>query len=137
MQGSLLLASDTPASILKYANDIWYKEYYDRLISRVGLKWPDEVHLISDSSIPRAALLACGGFDERLPAQEDYELSLRLWKMACEFKLLLDATAYELYMKPVREGCDFTPRRKNMAELKSSSAGRVPNTVRFGAAGWE
>jgi len=26
--------------------------------------------------------LACGGFDEQFPAKEDYELGLRLWKMA-------------------------------------------------------
>lgn len=103
VQGSIFLAPGTPASILKYANEIWYKEYYDRLTSQTGLKWPDEVHLISNSSLPRATLLACGGFDERFPAQEDYELSLRLWKMGVRFQLLPDAAAYELYVKPSRD----------------------------------
>ena len=102
VQGSIFLAPGTPASILKYANEIWYKEYYDRLISRAGLKWPDEVHLISNSSLPRETFLASGGFDVRLPAQEDYELSLRLWKMGVKFQLVPDAVAYELYAKSPR-----------------------------------
>ena len=86
VHGSISLAPGTPPSVLKYANETWYQEYYGHLESQNGLKWPDDVYLISNSSMPRATLVACGGFDEHMPAKEDYELGLRLWKMGVRFR---------------------------------------------------
>jgi len=103
VHGSIFLAPGTPASILRYANESWYRRYYDRLDSQAGLKWPKEVYLISNSSLPRATLLACGGFDEGMPAKEDYELGLRLWKMGVRFQYLPKAVAYEFFVKASRD----------------------------------
>jgi glycosyltransferase involved in cell wall biosynthesis/peptidoglycan/xylan/chitin deacetylase (PgdA/CDA1 family) len=100
--GPISVAPETPPSILKYANETWYQKYYGHLDSQNGLKWPEDVYLISNSSLPRATLIACGGFDENMPAKEDYELGLRLWKMGVQFKYLPQAMAYELSVKPTR-----------------------------------
>jgi peptidoglycan/xylan/chitin deacetylase (PgdA/CDA1 family)/glycosyltransferase involved in cell wall biosynthesis len=100
--GSIFLAPGTPASVFACAIASWYKNYFDRLNPQTGLKWPKDDYLISNSSLPRAALLACGGFDERLPAKEDYELGLRLWKRGVRFQYLPQAVAYEFYVKPSR-----------------------------------
>jgi len=100
--GPISLASGTPPSVLKYAIEDWYKKYYAHLSSQGGLAWPGDDYLISNSSVPRAALVACGGFDENMLAKEDYELGLRLWKMGVRFKYLPQAMAYEFYLKPSR-----------------------------------
>jgi glycosyltransferase involved in cell wall biosynthesis/peptidoglycan/xylan/chitin deacetylase (PgdA/CDA1 family) len=98
--GSISVAPGTPPSVLKYANVTWYQNYYGHLNSQNGLKWPEDVYLISNSSIPRATVVACGGFDENMPAKEDYELGLRLWKLGVRFKYLPQAVAYEFFVKP-------------------------------------
>jgi glycosyltransferase involved in cell wall biosynthesis/peptidoglycan/xylan/chitin deacetylase (PgdA/CDA1 family) len=98
--GRIFVASGTPASVYKCAVESWYQKYYGLLDSQNGLKWPGDDYLISNSSVPRAALLACGGFDEDMPAKEDYELGLRLWKAGVRFQYLPQAVAYEFYVKP-------------------------------------
>jgi len=102
MHGSLLLAPGAPASILAYANESWYRKYNFNLDVQGGLKWPDATFLISNSSMPRSTLLACGGLDEDLLAKDDFELGLRLWKMGVRFQYLRDAVAYELSVKTPR-----------------------------------
>lgn len=98
--GSISLAPGTPPSVLKYANERWYEKYYGHIESQNGVKWPEDDYLISNSSLPRATLLACGGFDENMPAKEDYELGLRLWKTGVRFRYLPQAVAYEFFVKP-------------------------------------
>jgi peptidoglycan/xylan/chitin deacetylase (PgdA/CDA1 family)/glycosyltransferase involved in cell wall biosynthesis len=100
--GAISLASGTPASVLKYANETWYKNYYGTLDSQGGLKWPKDVFLISNSSLRRSTLLTCGGFDETMPAKEDYELGLRLWKMGIQFQYLPKILAHEFFVKRSR-----------------------------------
>jgi len=100
--GPISLAPETPPSILKYAIEDWYKKYYGHLDAQNGVRWPQDDYLISNSSLPRATLIACGGFDENMPAKEDYELGFRLWKMGLRFKYLPQARASEFYVKPSR-----------------------------------
>ncbi|MGD1100630.1 MAG: glycosyltransferase family A protein [Terriglobia bacterium] len=69
--GSISLAPGKPASILAYANESWFQKYNSHLDTQGGLNWPDDTFLISNSSLPRSLLLACGGFDENMPAKED------------------------------------------------------------------
>ena len=102
VQGPMSLAPESRASVIKDAHQAWSKQYYARLLSQLGAKWPEEAQLVSNSSVPRAVLIACGGFDERFLAQEDYELGLRLRKMGVRFKFLPDAPARELYAKSSR-----------------------------------
>jgi peptidoglycan/xylan/chitin deacetylase (PgdA/CDA1 family)/GT2 family glycosyltransferase len=100
--GSISLAPGKPASILAYANESWFQKYNSHLDTQGGLNWPDDTFLISNSSLPRSLLLACGGFDENMPAKEDYELGLRLWKMGVRFLYLPGAVAYDLSVKTSR-----------------------------------
>jgi peptidoglycan/xylan/chitin deacetylase (PgdA/CDA1 family) len=58
---------------------------------------------IINSSIPREILIACGGFDERVPSEEDLDLGLRLWKMGVRFRHIPQAVAYELFLKSSRD----------------------------------
>ena len=69
VQGSLFLAPGASASILSNANESWYQHYNSCLASQGGATWPDGKYLISNSSIPRSTLLACGGLDETLPGE--------------------------------------------------------------------
>jgi glycosyltransferase involved in cell wall biosynthesis/peptidoglycan/xylan/chitin deacetylase (PgdA/CDA1 family) len=96
--GSISLEAGSPASIMKHAIEAWYRDYYQRIESQGKLQWPRDDYLISNSSIPRARLLH-DGFDEKMPAKEDYELGLRLWKDGTRFKYLPKAQAYEYYAK--------------------------------------
>lgn len=102
VHGSLLLAPGNPDSILARANESWYRRYNSRLELQGGLKWPAATFLISNSSMLRSTLLACGGLDEDLPAKDDFELGLRLWKMGVRFQYLPAAVAFELSVKPSR-----------------------------------
>lgn len=100
--GSIFLALGSPASILTFANESWYQRYNSRLQAQGGALWPDGTYLISNSSIPRSLLLACGGLDENLLAKDDFELGWRLWKMGVRFQYLPAAMAYELSVKSSR-----------------------------------
>lgn len=99
--GPISIAPETPQSVLKYANEVWYEEYYGRLRAQNGVTLPKDDYLISNSSIPRKELVECGGFDETMTAKEDYELGLRLWKRGLRFKFLPQAQAYEFFQKPI------------------------------------
>ncbi len=100
--GPISIASGTPPSLLKHATEVWYQRYYGHLETQGGLKFPQDDYLISNSSLPRATLITCGGFDDNMPAKEDYELGLRLWKMGVRFKYLPQSHAHEFYLKPSR-----------------------------------
>lgn len=99
--GRIQIAPQSPSSVLKYANEVWYRKYYDHLDSQGGLKLPQDDYLISNSSFHRVTLVSCGGFDETMKAKEDYELALRLWKSGLRFKYLPQALAYEYFQKSI------------------------------------
>ena len=102
VHGAVYLAKGSPASILSNANESWYERYNSLLSTHGGAIWPDGVFLISNSSMPRSVLLSCGGFDEDLPAMDDFELGLRMWKAGVKFKYLPSAVCYELSVKSWR-----------------------------------
>ena len=102
VHGAIYLAEGSPASILSNANESWYRRYNGLLAAHGGAIWPDGVFLISNSSTPRSLLLSCGGFDEDLPAMDDFELGLRQWKAGVKFKYLPSAVCYELSVKSWR-----------------------------------
>jgi len=100
--GRLSIAPEAPASVLRFANEAWYEQYYSRIESQKGIKLPQDDYLISNSSMLRATLLECGGFDEAMTAKEDYELGLRLWKRGLRFIYLPKARAFEYFQKPIQ-----------------------------------
>jgi peptidoglycan/xylan/chitin deacetylase (PgdA/CDA1 family) len=102
VHGAIYQAPGLSASILGNANEDWYLRYNSRLASHGGAIWPEGIFLISNSSTPRSILIECGGLDEDLPAMDDFELGLRLWKQKITFKYLPGAVAYELSVKSWR-----------------------------------
>ena len=102
VHGAIFQAPGMSASILGNANEAWYHRYNRRLSAHGGAIWPEGIFLISNSSTPRSTLLACGGLDEDLPAMDDFELGLRLWKSGVKFQYLPEAVAYELSVKSSR-----------------------------------
>jgi glycosyltransferase involved in cell wall biosynthesis len=100
--GTILLAPGSPPSILTNANASWYQKHNARLARQGGLEWPDATYLISNSSMPRGLLLECGGLEEELPAMEDFELGLRLWKRGVQFRYIPAAVTYEISVKSWR-----------------------------------
>ncbi len=101
--GRISLAPGTPDSLLKCAYETWGENYYRTLDSQGGLMWPKDDYMISNTSVPRATMLACGGFDETMPAKEDYELGYRLWMMGIRFRYLPKIAAYEFLVKTSRQ----------------------------------
>ncbi len=102
VHGAIYQAPGLSPSILGNANEDWYRRYNGRLAAHGGAIWPEGVFLISNSSTPRSILVACGGLDEDLPAMDDFELGLRLWKLGVRFEYLPGAVAYELSVKSWR-----------------------------------
>ena len=100
--GPISIAPDAPPSVLKYANEKWYQEYYAKINEQNGVRLPQDDYLISNSSIPRQVLVDCGGFDETMTAKEDYELGLRLWNRGIEFKYVREAVAFEYFQKSIQ-----------------------------------
>ena len=102
VHGAIYQAPGLSPSIIGNANVDWYLRYNSRLAAHGGAIWPEGVYLMSNSSMSRSVLIACGGLDEDLPAMEDFELGLRLWKQKKAFKYLPDAVAYEISVKSWR-----------------------------------
>jgi glycosyltransferase involved in cell wall biosynthesis/peptidoglycan/xylan/chitin deacetylase (PgdA/CDA1 family) len=145
VHGAINQAPGLSPSILGNANVDWYLRYNSRLASHGGAIWPEGVFLISNSSMPRQVLIDCGGLDEDLPAMDDFELGLRLWKQKIAFKYLPNAVAYELSVKSwraflFRDGeafgrsevllCRKHPDYRTRSGLLSG-LGRTPATRRF------
>lgn len=99
VHGAIYLGEGSPPTLLTNANRAWYRRYNDRLAAHGGAIWPGGVFLISNSSMARAIFLAHGGLDEELPAMDDFEFGLRLWKQGVRFTYLPNAVCYELSVK--------------------------------------
>ena len=100
--GAIYLSEGSRPSLLTNANREWYKRYNSQLAEHGGAIWPEGIFLLSNSSMPRPVLLACGGLDEQLHAMDDFELGLRLWKRGVGFRYLPDAVGFELSVKSWR-----------------------------------
>jgi len=116
VHGPIYVAPESSKTIIRYITECGYERYYRALDSDVELRFPEKITSFSvlssmlnssmsvlssmaNSSISREALLACGGFDERILAAEDLELGLRLWKMGMRFRFQPAAIAYEFFVK--------------------------------------
>ena len=102
VHGAIYQAQSTHATLLGNSNEAWYRNYNQRLAAHGGVKWPNGIFLISNSSTPRKTLLDCGGFDETLLAMDDFEIGLRLWKSGVRFKYLPNAIAREMSVKSAK-----------------------------------
>lgn len=102
--GPVLVAADSPDSL---ATD-WTRQdttgwaaWFDR-DKEPG--WPYDAIVDANSSVPRAALLECGGFDERFGRQrETADLGLRLWAMGLRFHYRPGAVVHQVYVKSSKD----------------------------------
>jgi peptidoglycan/xylan/chitin deacetylase (PgdA/CDA1 family)/glycosyltransferase involved in cell wall biosynthesis len=76
------------------------KIYYGELENGARVRFPDHVHVLPNSSVPRSALLAVDGFDEAFfRAHEDTELGIRLWKRGFTFRFLPGVACEQVFGK--------------------------------------
>ena len=68
----------------------------------------------------RDLFLRSGGFDELVPAAEDLELGLRLWKMGAPFRYKPEAIAYEYFVKSSRQYLKKQARELGVGDLRIS-----------------
>ena len=102
--GPVLIAADSPDSL---ATDL-ARRYAARETARLerdrNPRWPYDALVDANSSVTRAALLECGGFDERFGRQrETADLGLRLWAMGVRFRYRASAVAHQVYVKSSRD----------------------------------
>jgi glycosyltransferase involved in cell wall biosynthesis/peptidoglycan/xylan/chitin deacetylase (PgdA/CDA1 family) len=95
VEGTVLVAPDSPAGLItdrKRQRSVWGKPE-DGLLE---MRWPKTPG--PNTSAPRALIVACGGFDDRMfRMREDVDLGLRLWKMGVRYIQQPKALAYTLY----------------------------------------
>ena len=102
--GPVLVAPESQPSL---ATD-WVIEYSAHWVERFGRKmepgWPYDAIVDANTSVPRAVLRECGGFDERFGRQrETADLGLRLWAMGVRFRYAPAAVTHQIYVKSSRD----------------------------------
>jgi glycosyltransferase involved in cell wall biosynthesis/peptidoglycan/xylan/chitin deacetylase (PgdA/CDA1 family) len=106
VHGPIYIAPGSAKTIIRHITELFYAEYNRSLTADMELRYPDDIgpkiamlSSMVNSSIPRMALLRCGGFDERILAAEDLELGIRLWKMGLPLHCRPTAFVHEFYVK--------------------------------------
>jgi glycosyltransferase involved in cell wall biosynthesis/peptidoglycan/xylan/chitin deacetylase (PgdA/CDA1 family) len=101
--GPVLIAADSPDSL---ATDLARQDtaaWAARRERDLEPGWPCDAMVDANSSVARAVLLECGGFDERFGRQrETADLGLRLWAMGIRFRYRPAAVVHEVYVKSSR-----------------------------------
>jgi len=101
--GPIAVSPESPRTLVRRSTEAWYEGHFCSLLSASGQRFPLTAYSVINASIPREILVACGGFDESFRAQEDYELNLRLRKMAVRYQFLPTAGVHEFIVKPTRD----------------------------------
>jgi len=102
--GPVFVASESPDTLATDMLRTYTDGVIKQLITDGGSRWPDNVMIGANSSMPRSAFLGCGGFDETyLRSYEDADLGLRLWKRGIRFSYQPKAVTYTLYVKSAYE----------------------------------
>jgi glycosyltransferase involved in cell wall biosynthesis/peptidoglycan/xylan/chitin deacetylase (PgdA/CDA1 family) len=106
VHGPIFVAPGSAKTIIRHITELFYAEYNRGLTAEMELRYPGgigpSIAMLSsmvNSSMPREALLQCGGFDESILAAEDLELGLRLWKMGLPLHCRPAAFVHEFYVK--------------------------------------
>ncbi len=102
--GPILLDPRSPASLVTD----WVASYTDKLMAEVGRgahnRWPPWIAAHPNTSVRRAMLLECGGFDESFERTAgDVEFGLRIRNRGVKPCYRHGAVAYHLYVKPAED----------------------------------
>lgn len=123
VHGPVLVAPDSARTMARSIVEQFYEEYHRSLDPEMELRFPAKpstfmiLTFISNSSVPRQALLDAGGFDEKIFTSEDLELGLRLWKMGVRFRFQPEAIVRELYVKSSRQFVKGPPQPMALGDL--------------------
>jgi peptidoglycan/xylan/chitin deacetylase (PgdA/CDA1 family)/GT2 family glycosyltransferase len=98
VHGPIYVAPDSPRTIVARSTKAWYESYYSQFSTR-PLNVLHDGFLISNASMPRQTFLESGGFDPDLLLLEDFELGLRLQKLAVSFVYQPTALVHEKFSK--------------------------------------
>lgn len=127
VHGPIYVAEESAPTMIRAAIEQVYEAYYRPLDPATTLRWPEPidnaisvVSSLVNSSMPRAALEQCGGFDEKIRASEDLELGIRLWKQGCVFRQLPQAAVRELFVKRSRAYLRGQARAAAIGDLYAS-----------------
>ena len=87
-----------------FATD-WIREVVDDEIKRweKGWTWPDDANIDPNYSIPRAALIASGGYDEIFKWRQNSEFGVRLVKSGIKVVYEPRALCYHVYSKTPKQ----------------------------------
>jgi glycosyltransferase involved in cell wall biosynthesis len=106
VHGPIYVAPGSAKTVTRHITELFYEEYNRSLTADMELRFPEDlgpkIAMLSsmvNSSIPREALLRCGGFDEEILAAEDLELGMRLWKLGLPLHCRPTAFVREIYVK--------------------------------------
>ncbi|HEV2054415.1 MAG TPA: glycosyltransferase [Methylomirabilota bacterium] len=102
--GQVLVAADSPDSLATDRTRQDTTGWVARVDRDKEPGWPYDAIVDANSSVPRAALLECGGFDERFGRQrETADLGLRLWAMGIRFHYRPGAVVHLVYVKSSKD----------------------------------
>lgn len=102
--GPVLVAPESRPSL---ATD-WMIEDAEHWVEWFGREmepaWPQDAIVDANTSVPRAVLRECGGFDARFGRQrETADLGLRLWALGVRFCYEPAAVTHQIYVKSARD----------------------------------
>ncbi|MBI3675226.1 MAG: glycosyltransferase [Proteobacteria bacterium] len=98
--GPTPLAAESPWSILTPALQSDTEYVRQRLSAQTEAKFPDDMMVCSNTSLPRGLLETSGGFDERFFRWfEDIDLGIRLYERGVAFRYVPQALARHLFVK--------------------------------------
>jgi GT2 family glycosyltransferase len=99
--GPVLVHDSSPDSLPALWLRRWTEDYLQRLEREGGRpRFPHEIWICSNVSVPRWALLEIGGFDARMRrTHDDGDLAIRLWKLGLHFAYEPMAKTWQVYVK--------------------------------------
>ena len=117
--GPVRVAPESPPTLAATWTRRRTDDYGRWLTSEIEPRWPYVSTGDANSSMPRAAFVAAGGFDERfVGARDDMDLGLRLWKSGIRFRYCPTAVVHQVYVKTADTLVRMDARRYGANELR-------------------
>lgn len=102
--GPVFVAAESRNSLATDWTRAFSDHYYGSLAAGDAPRSLDGMHVLPNSSLPRRAIVDCGGFDASFfRAHEDSELARRLWEKGLRFRYLPSAIAHQIFVKSFKD----------------------------------
>jgi peptidoglycan/xylan/chitin deacetylase (PgdA/CDA1 family)/glycosyltransferase involved in cell wall biosynthesis len=120
--GPILVADESPDSIATEWMRRSTRRFVDRIAAQRTPEWPADAIIYPNISVPRADLIAAGGFNEDMSpgcpsVVADVELGLRLWQAGLQFRFEPEAVARQVYVKSASSLVRTDARQFGMNEV--------------------